>query len=229
MTEGASHLRPRPASGEGDRRESPPEKPPEQEATEQQPLSDEEFKERLIETMPHLRAFARSLTRDHAAADGIVQDTLLKAWAARGSFIPTKPMRAWTFVILRNTYYSRFRRQKMTGEYDEAEAERILTVDAAQEDPLHLSDLHDALMELTDDQREAVILVGAGGFAYREAAEIVGCAEGTIKSRVSRAREGLLVLLQRKFSTRRGAASNVTASEAYDRIVAAVDSYTDAT
>jgi RNA polymerase sigma-70 factor (ECF subfamily) len=192
----------------------------------QKPLSDEEFKERLVETMPHLRAFARSLARDHATADGIVQDTLLKAWAARDSFIPTKPMRAWTFVILRNTYYSRFRRGKKTRGFEENEAERLLTQEPSQEDPLHMADLHAALMELSDPQREAVILVGAGGFSYKEAADIIGCAEGTIKSRVSRAREGLVVLLQRKFSNRKGPSERITPSQAYDDIVDAVNRYT---
>ncbi|MEM7689313.1 MAG: sigma-70 family RNA polymerase sigma factor [Pseudomonadota bacterium] len=191
-------------------------------------MSDDEFKERLVETMPHLRAFARSLARDHATADGIVQDTLLKAWAARDSYIPTKPMQAWTFVILRNTFYSRFRRQKFTGEYSEETAEQLLTVDPAQEDPLHVADLHDALMELTESQREAIILVGAGGFSYQEAADIVGCAEGTIKSRVSRAREGLVVILQRKFASRKNKSAKLSGSAAYEKIIEAVDSYTKA-
>jgi RNA polymerase sigma-70 factor (ECF subfamily) len=193
-----------------------------------EPLDDTEFKRRLVDTMPHLRAFARSLARDHATADGIVQDTLLKAWAARRSFIPTKPMRAWAFVILRNTYYSRLRRQKLSGEYDPDRAEKILTMEAPQEDPLHVADLHDALMELSETQREAIILVGAGGFSYQEAAEVAGCAEGTIKSRVSRAREGLLVLLQRKFATRRKQPGYASAGAAYADILAAVDRYVGA-
>lgn len=191
-----------------------------------EPLSDDEFKKRLVATMPHLRAFARSLTRDPTLADGIVQDTLLKAWAARDRFMADKPMRAWAFVILRNTYYSRLRRNKFEGVYHEEEAAELLTVEPAQEGPLHMADLHSALMELAPDQREAIILVGAGGFTYQEAADIVGCAEGTIKSRVSRAREGLVIILQRKTSTKKKARSNMTASMAYDDILAAVDSYT---
>ena len=104
-------------------------------------------------------------------------------------------MRAWTFVILRNAYLTDMRRNRFRGEYDETVAERILTAPAGQEEPIHLADLHRALLTLPPERREALLLVGAGGFSYEEAASICGCAVGTIKSRVNRARSKLSALL----------------------------------
>lgn len=154
-------------------------------------LSAADFKLQLTEAIPHLRAFGRSLSGNPDLADDLVQDTLLKAWAARDRFVAGTSMKAWTFVILRNTYFSKMRRKKFTANYDETVAERVLSAPAPQQDPLHLADLQRALMEISEDQREAVILVGAGGYSYEEAAEIAGCAIGTMKSRVSRARQAL--------------------------------------
>ncbi|HEY9092980.1 sigma-70 family RNA polymerase sigma factor [Parasphingorhabdus sp.] len=145
----------------------------------------------MTDAIPHLRAFGRSLAGDPDVADDLVQDTLLKAWSARDRFVAGTSMKAWTFTILRNTYFSNLRRKKFTADYDEIVAERVLSIAAPQQDPLHLADLQRALMEISDDQREAVILVGAGGYSYEEAADIAGCAVGTMKSRVSRARQTL--------------------------------------
>lgn len=159
-------------------------------------LTSKQFKEQLTATIPHLRAFGRSLSGNPDTADDLVQDTLLKAWAARDSFIGGTSMKAWTFVILRNTYFSSTRRKKFTANYDETVAERVLSAPAPQQDPIHLSDLQRGLMELSEDQREAIILVGAGGYSYDEAAKISGCAVGTMKSRVSRARATLEAILE---------------------------------
>lgn len=128
-------------------------------------------------------------------ADDLVQETMLKAWAARERFEPGTSMRAWTFVILRNAYLTEMRRNRFRGEYDETVAERILVQPAGQEDPVHLADMRRALMTLPAERREALLLVGAGGFSYEEAAEICGCAVGTIKSRVGRARAALTGML----------------------------------
>lgn len=125
-----------------------------------------------------------------------MQETLLKAWAAQDRFEPGTSMRAWTFVILRNAYLTDMRRNRFRGEYDENVAERILTAPAGQEEPIHLSDLHRALLTLPPERREALLLVGAGGFSYEEAANICGCAVGTIKSRVGRARAALNTMLE---------------------------------
>ena len=129
-------------------------------------------------------------------ADDLVQETMLKAWAAQERFQPGTSMRAWTFVILRNAYLTDMRRNRFRGEYDETVAERILTAPAGQEGPVHLSDMHRALLTLPPERREALLLVGAGGFSYEEAAEICGCAVGTIKSRVGRARSALNSMLE---------------------------------
>lgn len=154
------------------------------------------FKRELTEVVPHLRAFARGLCGRPDMADDLVQEALLKAWAAQQRFEPGTSMRAWTFVILRNAYLTDMRRNRFRGEYDETVAERILTAPAGQEEPVHLSDMHRALLTLPAERREALLLVGAGGFSYEEAAEICSCAVGTIKSRVGRARAALTSMLE---------------------------------
>src|SRR5215204_3065764 len=159
------------------------------------PLSDPDFKEQLAAVIPHLRAFGRSLSGSRDLADDLVQETLLKAWAARKRFQAGTNMRAWTFIILRNLFLSQMRRARFKGEWDELTASKILAAPASQDRHIELSDMQRALMHLPQPQREALILVGAGGFAYEEAAEICGCAVGTIKSRVARGRVALEALL----------------------------------
>ena len=158
--------------------------------------SQADFKRELTAVIPHLRAFARGLCGKADMADDLVQEAMLKAWAARDRFEPGTSMRAWTFVILRNAYLTEMRRNRFRGEYDEDLAERILTQPSEQEDPIHLADLHRALLTLPAERREALLLVGAGGFSYEEAAEICGCAVGTIKSRVGRARATLTKMIE---------------------------------
>ncbi len=154
-----------------------------------------DFKRELTGVIPHLRAFARGLCGRADMADDLVQETLLKAWAARDRFEPGTSMRAWTFVILRNAYLTDMRRARFRGDYDEGLAERILTAPADQEDPVHLADLHRAMLTLPAERGGARPLVGAGGFSYEEAAQICGCAVGTIKSRVGRARAALTAMI----------------------------------
>ena len=158
-------------------------------------LSDAEFKVQLAQVIPHLRAFGRSLSGSRDLADDLVQETLLKAWAARLRFQAGTNMRAWTFIILRNLYLSQMRRARFKGEWDDLVADRILAAPASQDRHVELGDMQRALMHLPQPQREALILVGAGGFAYEEAADICGCAVGTIKSRVARGRVALEALL----------------------------------
>jgi RNA polymerase sigma-70 factor (ECF subfamily) len=158
-------------------------------------LSDPEFKTQLAQVIPHLRAFGRSLSGSRDLADDLVQETLLKAWAARQRFQAGTNMRAWTFIILRNLYLSQMRRARFKGEWDDLVADRILAAPASQDRHVELGDMQRALMHLPQPQREALILVGAGGFAYEEAAEICQVAVGTIKSRVARGRVALEALL----------------------------------
>lgn len=162
---------------------------------EREALSDADFKRELAAVIPHLRAFGRSLSGNRDLADDLVQETLLKAWAARKRFQAGTNMRAWTFIILRNHYLSQMRRSRFRGEWDDLTADRLLAAPAGQDKHIELSDMQRALLELPQPQREALILVGAGGFAYEEAAEICGVAVGTIKSRVARGRAALEQLL----------------------------------
>jgi RNA polymerase sigma-70 factor (ECF subfamily) len=159
------------------------------------PLPDNEFKTQLAQVIPHLRAFGRSLSGNRDLADDLVQETLLKAWAARQRFQAGTNMRAWTFIILRNLFLSQMRRARFKGEWDEITASKLLAAPASQDRHVELGDMQRALLHLPQPQREALILVGAGGFAYEEAAEICGCAVGTIKSRVNRARARLADML----------------------------------
>ena len=159
------------------------------------PLPDAEFKDELAQVIPHLRAFGRSLSGSRDIADDLVQETLLKAWAARKRFQAGTNMRAWTFIILRNLFLSQMRRARFKGEWDDVTASKILAAPASQDRHVELGDMQRALLHLPQPQREALILVGAGGFAYEEAAEICGCAVGTIKSRVARGRVALEALL----------------------------------
>jgi RNA polymerase sigma-70 factor (ECF subfamily) len=158
-------------------------------------LSDTEFKDELALVIPHLRAFGRSLSGNRDLADDLVQETLMKAWAARKRFQAGTNMRAWTFIILRNLFLSQMRRARFRGEWDELTASKLLAAPASQDRHVELADLQRALLHLPQPQREALILVGAGGFAYEEAAEICGCAVGTIKSRVARGRAALEQLM----------------------------------
>ncbi len=150
-----------------------------------------DFRTEMTRVLPHLRAFARGLCGRPDYADDLVQEAMLKAWAARESFQPGTSMRSWTFVILRNVYLSEARRNRFRGDYDPDMAEKLLSQPAGQEDGLHMGDLRTAMMRLSPERREALLLVGAGGFSYEEAADIAQCAVGTMKSRVARARRSL--------------------------------------
>lgn len=173
-----------------------PTEPPAESRPDPVPLPDDEFKDQLALVIPHLRAFGRSLSGNRDTADDLVQETLLKAWAARKRFQAGTNMRAWTFIILRNLFLSQMRRARFKGEWDDVTAAKILAAPAAQDKHVDLGDMQRALLQLPQPQREALILVGAGGFAYEEAAQICGCAVGTIKSRVARGRVALDNLLE---------------------------------
>ena len=159
------------------------------------PADDNAFKKELVALIPHLRAFARTLAGEPAAADDLAQDAMMKAWDARASFQMGTNMKAWTFMILRNQFYSEKRRSWRQSQLDQEAAERTLVAVDDPESPLALDELRLGLGMLPAEQREALILVGAGGFAYEEAAEICNCAVGTVKSRVSRARRALHAIL----------------------------------
>lgn len=156
---------------------------------------DGDFKSELLALIPFLRAFARSLTGNQENADDLAQETLVKAWQARNMFAPGTNLKAWLFTILRNQFYSDRRRAWRQAPWDQEAAERIPGSDAEQTWAAEISDTVRALSCLSDEQREALILVGAGGFSYEDAAAICNCAVGTVKSRVARARKSLLAIL----------------------------------
>jgi len=145
--------------------------------------------------IPSLRAFAIALCRDPHLADDLVQETLVKAWHSRALFQPDTNLKAWLFTILRNTFLSRYRRLKRERAYVRQSHDTALVQPAAQHAFMDLQDLLDALHKLPEDQRVALLLVGAEGFSYEQAATVTGCAIGTIKSRVNRARSNLAALL----------------------------------
>ncbi len=153
------------------------------------------IREALVGTIPNLRAFAISLTGDHHLANDLVQETLLKAWSNRDKFIAGTNLKAWLFTILRNTYFSEIRKKRREVQDVDGEAAARLVSLPEQHGHLDLADFRKALNQLSDEQREALLLVGAEGFSYEEAAEISACAVGTVKSRVNRARLRLSELM----------------------------------
>ena len=153
------------------------------------------FKREMLSILPNLRAFAVSLCGRPDMADDLVQETIVKAWTKQSHFQAGTNLKAWLFTILRNEFYSQMRKKgREIGDPDGLFTER-LSSEPAQNGHMDLDDFRKALNQLPEDQREAIILVGASGFAYEEAAEICHCAVGTIKSRVSRARKRLSELL----------------------------------
>lgn len=146
------------------------------------------LKDALVGQIGNLRAFAVSLCGDRERADDLVQETLFKAWNNLRSFEEGTNLKAWLFTILRNTYFSERRKKKREVEDVDGAYAAKLSSSPEQHGHMDMRDFQEALSELPDDQREALVLVGAAGFSYEEAAEISGCAVGTIKSRVNRAR-----------------------------------------
>ncbi|MFZ4164317.1 sigma-70 family RNA polymerase sigma factor [Brevundimonas sp. NPDC058933] len=145
--------------------------------------------------LPSLRAFAFTLSRNSADADDLVQETLTKAWAHRARFEPGSNLRAWLFTILRNSWYTGAAKRRREVADEEGRYAAGLTAEPNQEWTAELTSLRAALNALPPEHREAIVMVGAAGLSYQEAADISGCAVGTIKSRVNRARHRLAVLL----------------------------------
>lgn len=175
------------------------------------------FRQDLAGLIPHLRAFARSLCNNASEADDLAQEALVKAWQARDRFEPGTNLKAWVFMILRNHFYSERRKAWRKNETSDDGLESMATMPAGQESIMELADLKHAMSSLPPEQREALILVGAGGFAYEEVAEICECAVGTIKSRVNRARAALTKLMSERPETR---ASGTDALKAAEEIIA---------
>ncbi len=163
-------------------------------ASESEPAS-KEFRDQLTAIIPSLRAFARGLCGNRELADDLAQDAMMRAWAAHASFTPGTNFRAWIFMILRNQFYTTMRKNSRMTSWDPEAAERLLVEAAPQQHHIHISDVEKALQKLPTEQREILLLVGAGGASYEEAAEITGCAIGTVKSRLARGRVALAALI----------------------------------
>jgi RNA polymerase sigma-70 factor, ECF subfamily len=156
---------------------------------------DEQVRNAVLGAVPSLRAFAISLCGNVDRADDLVQETLLRALANIDSFQPGTNMSAWLFTILRNHFRSEYRKRRREVEDSEGHYAETLKSQPEQFGQVEFSEFREALAKLPTDQREALILVGASGFSYEEAAKICGCAVGTIKSRVNRARTRLADLM----------------------------------
>jgi RNA polymerase sigma-70 factor (ECF subfamily) len=156
------------------------------------------LRDELLAAIPSLRAFAISFTNNRDRADDLVQETILRAWANIEKFEPGTNLNAWLFTILRNLFHSEYRKRKYeTEDADGSYAARLRT-HPDQQSHLDFEDFRAALATLPRDQREALLLVGAQGLSYEEAAQVCNVAVGTVKSRVNRARLKLAYLLDLK-------------------------------
>ncbi|MFY9968081.1 MAG: sigma-70 family RNA polymerase sigma factor [Roseiarcus sp.] len=184
-------------------------------------MSQTSFKDDLVAQIPGLRAFAVSLCGSVSMADDLVQDALLRAWSNSDKFQRGTSLRAWLFTILRNVYYSQYRKRAREVQDSDGIYARSLAVAGDQESHLDLADFRIALAKLPAEQREVLTMVGASGLSYEEAAVICGVEIGTIKSRVSRARTKLSELMG--LDDRRAGASGRSGSPAAPRPAATVD------
>jgi RNA polymerase sigma-70 factor (ECF subfamily) len=158
-------------------------------------VRDSPLRDDLVAAIPNMRAFAISLCGNRDRADDLVQEALVKAWNHLESFEQGTNLKAWLFTILRNAYFSELRKTKREVADADGQLAGRLSVPPEQQGHLDLVDLNRALSQLPPDQREALILVGAEGFSYEDAASISGCAVGTVKSRVNRARTKIAELM----------------------------------
>jgi RNA polymerase sigma-70 factor (ECF subfamily) len=160
-------------------------------------MSSKAVQQELTHYIPNMRAFAISLCRNVDLADDLVQEACLKAWRSLDTYQEGTNLRAWLFTILRNTFLSHLRKARFDLSLDDIDTGERLGKKPEQHGWMEKEDLLKALGQLSIQQREAIILVGAEGLSYEETAQICGCAIGTIKSRVNRARMRLHELLDR--------------------------------
>jgi len=151
----------------------------------------EGFSAALVEALPMLRAFARSLCGNRAQADDLVQETIVRALTNAEKYQPGTNLNAWLVTILRNHFYSEGRKRRREVEDADGSIAGRLSEAPRQEGRIAMNEFVAALSKIPDEQREALILIGASGFSYEEAARICDVRVGTIKSRVSRARARL--------------------------------------
>ena len=149
------------------------------------------FCDDVVGNLARLQGYARRLAGNRSLADDLVQETVLRALTHADQFRPGTNLLAWLMTILRNTYFNEKRRERRLSVFDGKMATSIAYPINEPEAHLHFCDVASRFERLPASQREALVLVGAKGFSYEVAARIAGCAVGTMKSRVSRAREQL--------------------------------------
>lgn len=179
------------------------------------------FHDQVIAILPKLRVQALALTRNRAAAEDLVQDAVCNALSAQDSFIPGTNFAAWMHRILRNRFISNLRKRRDTTDIDDVPASAFAS-DAPHEDRLALKELGKAMTRLPSDQREALVMVVVHGMSYEALAEATGCAVGTAKSRVFRARRQLEAWLMGDVGDRDGARAAGRPSKA-QRLLRALD------
>ncbi len=142
----------------------------------------------MMQYLPQMRAFARTLTGNRERADDLVQDTIIRALNAEQQFIAGTNLKAWMMTILRNHYINGLRRLRLEGDSLDQVPEAMFATAAVQDDKIEFQEVSAALQKMSPEHREVIILISATGLSYEETAEICGCAVGTIKSRLNRAR-----------------------------------------
>jgi RNA polymerase sigma-70 factor (ECF subfamily) len=169
---------------------------PSSDASQEDLAADQIFRTELVALIPSLRSFALRLCGSRDMADDLSQDAMMRGWAARSRYTLGTNLRAWLFTILRNQWYSNFRKAMRTTGWDDPGVVEFLPVQApAQQDAIHLADVAKALLKLPWNQRQVLQLVGIDGASYEEAAIVVGCPMGTLKCRLSRGRKALALLI----------------------------------
>lgn len=153
------------------------------------------FTDEMTASLPALRSFARSLCRQRDMADDLVQETMIRAWSSRHTFMPGSKFRPWLFTILRNQFYTAIRKSSRTVIWEPEAAERILVQEPEQEARLHLEDIEQALGQLPASQREMLVLIAGAGLSYEEAAVVADCKIGTVKSRINRGRAAMRAII----------------------------------
>jgi RNA polymerase sigma-70 factor (ECF subfamily) len=149
------------------------------------------FEATMIDCLPHLRAYGRSLTRNPDMADDLVQDTIVRAIGGRESFQEGTNLKAWLFAILRNKFLDDRRRKRGYYERIETAVHERLTCPPSQDAAVEFANVATVFWSLSAPHREILMLIGVNGLNYEEAADVLGCPIGTVRSRLSRARAEL--------------------------------------
>ncbi|WP_086739127.1 sigma-70 family RNA polymerase sigma factor [Erythrobacter colymbi] len=154
------------------------------------------FSAEMTASLPALRSFARSLCRQRDMVDDLVQETMVRAWSSRHTFLPGSNFRPWLFTILRNQFYNAVRKQGRLVAWEPEAAERLLVQEPEQETRIHVADIEGALGQLPDNQREMLLLIAGAGLSYEEAAVAADCKLGTVKSRINRGRAAMRAIIE---------------------------------